>query len=242
MDDGTWVEPSTNQPVSATAAEEILDDSLLCEPLGTLVEEPSFAVLGDSLMDFTTDGNCRHVADHMSFLTNKTIPSFAVGGASFTGTRPKTIGLQYDRAREHAALQGTKLKTVIFDGGGNDILWGNELACLFPNSPRCDDMMDWVEREWVNMVETMQERDGVATVVYVGIYKMQGIWGLYGRAFEKFKHRMVDLCAAYGVVHVDLEPVFEGRSDEWMAPDKLHPNNRGTYAIAAAILAALEGN
>ena len=61
-------------------------------------------------------------------------------------------------------------------------------------------------------------------------------------AFEKFKRRMVDLCAAYGVVHVDLEPVFEGRSDEWMAPDKLHPNNRGTYAIAAAILAALEGN
>ena len=209
--------------------------SSICEDLAMLEETREVVFVGDSLMEIFSTTNCRHVAGNLGLLVGKRIPSLAEGGARLSGGDKTEIPVQFENAKALALEAGTPIRTVFFDGGGNDVLWENDMACLRPDSDACRGIIDTVEQEWVSLVETMWQEPSIENIIYVGSYELQGIWIPYRSAFKELMSRIRERCAEHGVIYVDLEPLFEGHYQELIAMDMLHPNPAGTYVIAVYI-------
>ncbi len=244
--------------VWASALTGCLDS--LCEEIAVLPENSSYCVVGDSLMqayekDPLNTDLCQHVAGRLSWLVGEKIPSFAESGAQLSGGTRTEIPVQYEIAREYAKDNSTTLDTVIFDGGGNDLLKGENWACtsLGPEDPSCETLLqecdeagalspqckccniiDSVEEELHTMVDQMNV-DNVDRIIYVGPYQPQGPFAEYQEALTRTMNRIRPRCRDYDVTFLDLEGVFAGHYSEYMHPDNLHPNPEGVQAIAEAL-------
>lgn len=112
-------------------------------------------IIGDSIFDLSGA-----IQLELKDLSGKTYKDRSVSGEKIAG-----IISQYDRA-----ISGTPtLKTVIADGGGNDILQGSADCESDPLKQECIDVIDYVADNMEVLLEDMYN-DGVDDCVWLGYY------------------------------------------------------------------------
>jgi len=135
-----------------------------CQEVDALPESPAIAALGDSVFS-THWETCQCVAGHLSLLSGEKMWDYSAGGERVTHPTAHDIYEQY----EDASREMAELKTVVFDGGGNDLLW----ECTQAERPACSADVEVILGEIGALVDQMI-LDGVETVVYVGYYQTNG--------------------------------------------------------------------
>ena len=160
------------------------------------------------------------------------------------------------------------VKLVTLEIGGNDLL---DLYFADVISGTCPDLQTALEKpECIFPLRTAFERfepnldsvlerlrgaDPAVPIVLLTLYnpfsgRIPAIaelaeLALEGRAGTPFAEGFNDIIRATGgdhaVVLVDLYPLFEGKAQELIAQDLIHPNDAGYRVMADAVLAALEG-
>lgn len=134
------------------------------------------------------------------------------------------------------ALADGAISVVIMNGGGADALLG---TCATPDAtcPLVTAAAAAAER----LFEAMAA-DGVGDVVYA--FYPDALDEPTRARVDALRPLIRDACAAAPLdCHwLDLRPVFDGRYDEFIAPDGLNPTSLGAEATAAAIWALMQTN
>lgn len=181
--------------------------------------EDAVRIFGDSI--FTSGGNM--IKQELEPLIKKTITSHAVAG-----TVMNQIKDQYFNSK----AQG--MRTVIFDGGGNDVL-GARGDCQSQFSPRCKGIIDGIGSTAKALFEDMA-KSGVTNIVYLSCYYPinwnNGFVQAVDYGYEVVKKACEDSKAPCTII--DPRASFKGRNDliEW---DGIHPNRGGAALIAKLI-------
>lgn len=206
-------------------------------------------VIGDSYINwlshtFPTD---------MARVAGETWRMYAIGGTSMASGGIGFIPDQFDRA----LAENPDIKTVLMDGGGNDVLVCDGIR--FPNCLSCKngsvaEPCPSIVQLALTRAETLMNKAaaaGVRDVVYffyphvplntpiggtnpnnILDYALPRVKALCDSAESKTGGRL--RCH-----FVDMIPVFEGHS-EYFAPNDIHPNSSGSAAMARAIWATMQ--
>ena len=110
-------------------------------------------ILGDSI--FTESGEIRN---HLNRTTPLNIQNYAVGGSYMDD-----VITQYSKARANGIP-----RTIIMNGGGNDILRGAPQSCRAFDD-RCIEIIDTSVEKAEGLWQSMAN-DGVENVIYLGYY------------------------------------------------------------------------
>lgn len=177
--------------------------------------------------------------------------SMASGGA--TTLIPKQFELSYARDGD--------VHTVVMDGGGNDILvpaprFDPLATCKndpkSPTLPQCQSIVGEALGTATKLIDRAVEA-GIRDVVYFfypHVPQPTLIGGDAPNAILDYALPMVrDLCddtveRTNGKLRchfVDMVPVFEGHAD-WFFPGDIHPNSKGSRAMAAAVWETMKKN
>lgn len=179
-------------------------------------------IYGDSI--FTTRNHA--VKQELQKLTNESITDLAQYGDWIQG-----VNDAYDK---NPASSGD---VVIFDGGGNDVLW-NAWTCKNTPKQSCIDRVDNVVLTISALLYKM-EQDGVAAVIYLGVHYPTN----FNRGFNPiidYSYPLIQRACQSSPVCVgvaDMRPKITAADLEW---DGIHPNNAGAKIIADELYRILE--
>lgn len=210
------------------------------------------AILGDSYVNWPSHTFPSDLAN----LAGQTYPLYAVGGFSMGSGGIGLIPPEFDQA----IAAHPDIKTVIMDGGGNDILIPD--AFQFPqggsckndvNSPNISDCQKIVQKALDAATTLMQHAadKGVRDVVYFFYpHVPEGtlLGGLHPNEILDYALPKVQaLCdQAYSMTSgrltchfVDMIPVFQGHP-EYFALGDIHPNSQGSAAMAQAVWSKMQ--
>ncbi|MCR9141613.1 MAG: SGNH/GDSL hydrolase family protein [bacterium] len=158
---------------------------------------------------------------------------YATSGAQMSG-----ISDQYTRAKREGSV-----RTIIMDGGGNNVLQGGQDACA-ANSP------SQVGAECLAILQTAWDigavllnrmwRDGVQDVVWQGYYELPGSNARLNAALAVGVEGLRDICedAPADCTFVDLTTVFRGQSGTVIF-DNIHPTTKGSRILGDTVWAAM---
>jgi lysophospholipase L1-like esterase len=148
---------------------------------------------------------------------------------------------------QSALAANPDIKTVIMDGGGNDVLIGDANLCLQtpPPDTECVARIDDVLNAAGNLLDDMAAA-GVQDVVYF-FYPHLPEGGLV----QGFKNETLDYAAPLvqqvcenaplNCVFVDTRPAFEGHP-EYFLNDGIHPNDGGSVVLANTVWSSMVAN
>lgn len=191
--------------------------------------EYNVQIVGDSIFDLSGD-----IQKYLKTLSGKTYKDRSVSGEKIAG-----IISQYDRA-----ISGTPtLKTVIADGGGNDILQGSADCDSDPLTQGCVDVIDYVADKMEVLLDDMYN-DGVIDCVWLGYYYMTNgevekneaidfAYGLYPAVFNDTRLNLYGTGGAY---------LIDPRGDivaSQVKSDGIHPTASGSQELANMIWAEM---
>jgi hypothetical protein len=182
-------------------------------------------IIGDSIFDLSGD-----IQLDLKALSGKTYKDRSVSGEKIAG-----IISQYDRA-----ISGTPtLKTVIADGGGNDILQGSADCDSDPLTQGCIDVIDYVADQMEVILDDMYT-DGVDDCVWLGYYHLT--------LDEVEKNEAVDYAyTLYPAIFADTRMNLYGPGGAYMIDprssisasqvksDGIHPTASGSQVLANMI-------
>lgn len=230
--------------------------------LPVCLDDPTeVAIIGDSYISWPTH---TFVAD-LSAESGQAWPSYALGGTSMaTGGLFGFIPPQFDAA---IAAHPT-IKTVIMDGGGNDIILpdtamfpeGTECTKTTdaPNIEDCQKIVDAAVEAASELLQRMADA-GVEQVVYLFYPHIPGgglISGPNPNAILDYAlpiirevcESAVDLTLGKLTCHfADMVPPFEGRPElfsDAFSPtgDGVHPNSEGSKVMAGVVWEIMQDN
>jgi len=191
--------------------------------------EYNVQIVGDSIFDLSGD-----IQIYLKSLSGKTYKDRSVSGEKIAG-----IISQYDRA-----ISGTPtLKTVIADGGGNDILQGSADCDSDPLTQGCVDVIDYVADKMEVILDDMYN-DGVIDCVWLGYYYMTNdevekneaidfAYGLYPAVFDDTRLNLYGTGGAYLIDPRDDIVASQVKSDG------IHPTASGSQELANMIWAEM---
>jgi len=191
--------------------------------------EYNVQIIGDSIFDLSGD-----IQKYLKTLSGKTYKDRSVSGEKIAG-----IISQYDRA-----ISGTPaLKTVIADGGGNDILQGSADCDSDPLTQGCVDVIDYVADKMEVLLDDMYN-DGVVDCVWLGYYYMTNdevekneaidyAYGLYPAVFDDTR---LNLYGSGGAYMLDPRPDIVASQ---VKSDGIHPTASGSQELANIIWAEM---
>ncbi|MBF0440993.1 MAG: SGNH/GDSL hydrolase family protein [Oligoflexales bacterium] len=176
-------------------------------------------IFGDSI--FTTSDH--RIKKQLESLASISITDHAVGGAIMSQIKDQYI-----------ANRTQKIKTVIMDGGGNDIL-GNKGNCQNQMNDTCKSLIKSIVDTLRGIFELMKE-DGVHQIVFLGCHYPMGWNGGFEQSVD-YGHTLLEVACSESTVPcmvVDPRQTFKNKSDllEW---DGVHPNWNGTAVMAKLI-------
>ena len=188
-------------------------------------DEYNVQIIGDSIFDLSGD-----IQEYLDVLSGKVYKDRSVSGEKIAG-----IISQYDRA-----ISGTPtLKTVIADGGGNDILQGSADCDSDPLTSGCVDVIDYVADKMEILLDDMYN-DGVIDCVWLGYY--------YLTNDEEEKNEALDYAyaiypAVFGDTRLNLYGtggayLIDPRADivaSQVKSDGIHPTASGSQELATMI-------
>lgn len=134
-------------------------------------DEYDVQIIGDSIFDYSGD-----IQQVLRDLSGKMYKDRSVSGEKIAG-----IVNQYD----NAAYNQPTLKTVIANGGGNDILQGSVDCESDPLTQSCIDLIDYIADQMETLLEDMYT-DGIDDNVWLGYYHLKDS--------EVEKNEAIDYC------------------------------------------------
>ncbi len=201
--------------------------------------ELDVVIVGDSIYDL--DG---FIHTNLKSLSGKSYKDYSKSGDTI-----EYVTKQYDKAI--AARPG--IKTILMDGGGNNILmnlyWSQ--ACQSSTmtvSSSCksyiNGVLDDVEDLWAEM-----DSDGIDTIIHTGYYYLKAGTAttlLYGKTklngAVKYADEQYALAAPLSpanVYFIDPRADFVGKESSYIKSDGIHPTNAGGASMASRIWAKL---
>lgn len=204
------------------------------------VTKPCVVMLGDSIFHLSTEGQ------DLFELAGDTYRTYYIGGAQLVGGPIKTIEQQYYDARN----ANPNIRTIVMDGGGNDILIGANQICSADYgtelSAECHAEMDLVLAAAEQLFETAVA-DGVENVIFQGYYYVaaQRLWQVTDEFQDKGIALVNQLNARYPdvkIVYVDPRPHFEQGSTDHLRFDGIHPSPEGAAKLAELVWEAMVAN
>lgn len=146
------------------------------------------------------------------------IENFAVVGAGLLDGWVTSIPKQYENNKCPVA------KTVIIDGGGNDIITARYDCYTF--NRKCQLTLDQLVQTVSDLLGKMRQ-DGVKNIIYVGYYNLPWL----ERVIEVGTERMKGVCLeSESCYFIDLRQLGIERS--W---DGLHPNEKSYHKISTEV-------
>jgi lysophospholipase L1-like esterase len=173
--------------------------------------------------------------------------------------------VEADGQLEHAVTEITErldnedandqVEIISVDIGGNDLL-----ALAEPDSPCFDDpagspcrvrinaTLSDLQQNLTHILTRLRQAAPQAEIYVIDLYNPYSGTGESLEVIADIGVQMINgvLAAvasdeALGVRFVSVYELFEGRGEEWVAPDGIHPNNDGHRVISEALTAAIEG-
>jgi lysophospholipase L1-like esterase len=182
-------------------------------------------IVGDSI--FALSGAIR--ANLQSDL-GETINSSARSGCQMVGGNI-VCSSRFAVPNQYANATKTNIRTVIFNGGGNDFLIGRPCAPL--TVAACQQAIQAIE-ETISSLAARMRANGATKLIFMGYYNPTGAPQL--REINEFDS---DLKArtypAQGIEFVDTRAAFAGREAQLLNSDGIHPNAAGSRLLADLI-------
>lgn len=182
------------------------------------------AVIGDSIFDLSGK-----LQQYLAELSGETYEDWTRSGEKISG-----IAKQYDKA----IYENPDLRTIIMDGGGNDVLQGNQDKCAsYGELPgECEELLDWVVDVSEDMFENMFT-DGIDDLVFLGYYNLPNDMAKLNVALNYAMDEIKWSCSSANVdcYFVDPRPEFENKLDAYVKSDNIHPTDPGSEVLAEMI-------
>ena len=190
---------------------------------------PDTLILGDSIFALSGD-----IHEYLEADLDENINTSARSGCQLTGgnilcSSRYSVERQYERASKRG------IRTVIFNGGGNDI----QLNSCRPSLSACMPLLNELEDRIAALVQQMRN-DGIEEIVFLGYYNAVG-GALELRDINNYS--MNYKAAAYpgmGVKFVDVRAAFAGNESRYITSDGIHPTAAGSRVLADQILQVLD--
>ena len=154
---------------------------------------------------------------------------YATSGATMNG-----ISGQYDRAKNAGAI-----RTVMMDGGGNNVLLGGQAACTaYDPADVSAECLAILQEAWDIGAVLLNRmwRDGVADVLWQGYYELPGSKAKLNAALAVGVSGLQDICddAPVDCWFVDVRPDFQGQTGVVLS-DNIHPTDKGSRILGDAM-------
>lgn len=182
---------------------------------------PQVVIMGDSVFDFTGD-----ISTVLEELSGDRYRDYSV-----TGARIDAIVQQYDKARS----EDSNIRTVLMDGGGNNLLQRNQTNCKDADDSRCVEMIQTISTHVEDALDHMSA-DNVENVIFLGYYHMKRNLEFLGPAIDAINQANFEKCKNAGLNCYSVDPTeaFEGHP-EYLQWDNIHPTNEGSRVLADMI-------
>lgn len=204
------------------------------------VTKPCVVMLGDSIFALSNEEG-RVLFE----LAGDTYREYYIGGAQMVGGPIKTIEEQYNEAKADGPI-----RTVILDGGGNDILIGAMAKCSADYgaelSAECVAVMDEVLAASERFFE-MAVADGVENIVFQGYYyvRYQKLWQVTDDFQEKGIKLVQELSNRYPdvkIIYIDPRTHFDRTNPDYVKADGIHPTDEASSKLANLLWQAMAAN
>lgn len=208
-----------------------------CDPIE---DKPCVVMLGDSIFALS-DQEARFLED----LSGDSYRKYYVSGAQMVGGWVKTIPQQYDDA-----IADGSIRTVIFDGGGNDILIGANRVCRANYGEELSDACYDVIEEVLEAADENFRKivaDGVKNVVFQGYYYIRNeqLWQVTDVFQDMGIDKVNQLNAEFPdvkLIYVDPRPYFEQGDTSHLWVDGIHPTQAASETLANLVWDAMVEN
>ncbi|MFN3582028.1 MAG: SGNH/GDSL hydrolase family protein [Pseudomonas sp.] len=207
--------------------------SLLCFGSAQAINPPASTavdtlIIGDSVFALSGD-----IHRNLERDLNKTINTSARSGCQMIGgnficSRRYSIPTQYANANKRG------IKTVIFNGGGNDI----QLNSCAPSLSRCMPLLNDLEDEIAKLAQQMRA-DGVQKIIFLGYYNGTGNAAALHEINNYSMARKAATYAGLGITFIDVRQAFNGNESRYLLSDGIHPTAAGSRVLADLIRRAL---
>lgn len=198
---------AVNPPVSSAADTLIIGDSV-------------FALSGDIKQNLEND-------------LGETIVSQARSGCQMLGGN-LICSRRYAIPQQYANASKAGIKTVIMNGGGNDI----QLNSCSPSLSRCMPLLEDIEDEIASLAQQMQA-DGIEEIIFLGYYNAKGDAAAMSEINEYSMDYKARTYPGLGITFVDVRDHFKGNEDRYIARDEIHPTADGSRVLADLLLEKL---
>ncbi len=196
----------------------------------TLIDNPKVVMLGDSI--FALSGE---IANELQRLSGEKYRAYYVSGAEFEGSYISDIPDQYDEA---VAADST-IRTVIMDGGGNDVQIGASVYCSGSTvSTLCKSRLSSALSTADALFKEMRAK-GVTNIVYLKYFYIKDT--SKQPAFLYMAAEMEKIALKYNCIIVDPMAIFNAHP-EYIGDDDIHPTAEGSQVLANLIWDAMEAN
>jgi len=179
--------------------------------------EYNVQILGDSIFDLSGD-----IRSDLVSLSGKRYKDRSASGAKISGVVNQL----------NKALRRSSLKTIIADGGGNDVLIGGPDCDSDPLTQACVDTIDYVADTMENMLDDMYI-SGVDDCVWLGYYHLP--------RSEAEKNEALDYCyllypaITSGPMDTHLVDPRDDIEPSHVKSDDIHPTGAGSEILANLI-------
>lgn len=204
--------------------------SLGCD--GPALEKRDCVVmLGDSIFALSNEET-----EFLEELSGESYRQYYVSGAEMEGGLVTPIPKQYEKAIKDGAV-----RTVIMNGGGNDVMISGMMQCMTPYgtplSDACLDILDDVSAATEAMLLKMAA-DGVQNIIWQGYYQTTNplLWQVSEYSNELMRHGLAELQAVFPhmkVVFIDVQPYFNKyQAYSYTIYDGIHPTTKTSKKLA----------
>lgn len=179
-------------------------------------------MIGDSI--FALSGEIKNQLQQM---TGETYRSYYVSGTEMTGGMAfPTIPNQYVQAKQ----ANPNIKTIIMDGGGNDVIISGQLQCGAGINAVCKAYLETEVYQVADKLYKQMKKDGVQNIIYLGYY----VTATTEAVANYSAGRMGEVCRNNGVIYIDPRDEFEGKFG-LIGVDGIHPSTAGAKILAELI-------
>lgn len=195
-----------------------------------LISNPKVVMLGDSI--FALSGE---IANELQRLSGEKYRSYYVSGAEFEGSLISNIPDQYSSA----ISADSSIRTVIMDGGGNDVQIGASLYCSGSTvSTLCKASLSSALSTADSLFKKMRT-NGVTNIVYLKYFYIKDT--TKQPAFLYMAAEMEKIALKYNCIIVDPMAIFNAHP-EYIGSDDIHPTTEGSQVLANLIWDAMKAN
>jgi len=185
-------------------------------------------IVGDSVFALSGDIH-RFLEEDL----NKPIKTSARSGCQMLGGN-FICRSRYAIPAQYANADKRGIKTVIFNGGGNDI----QLNSCAPSLSRCMPLLNDLEDRIAQLVQQMRA-DGIENIIFLGYYNATGNAADLREINTYSMNRKAATYPGLGITFIDVRPAFDGNEARYILNDGIHPTAEGSRVLADLIKRAL---